>query len=418
MTSDAAVAGSAPKKAKPRWKRLAFLTFPSLIMALMIFEVAGRWVLPTSYLEDLPPKAIVPATKPLKPDSSASQDGVTVDGKKLTLGDLSGILKEDDVLGYVPDQNATSVHGWWQSNNVGARSRMDTVREKPAGRKRVLVFGESFGQSSRVRQEEGWSERLGEKRGDLEIINFAVDGYGMGQSLLRFLRVRRQLEYDVVVFMLVPRQDLWRDINVVRFLGEGWKSYNPMPRYVLDGSTIRLVKSPYQSADEYYAENIPQPNETTQSHLRSYDRFYFPLLYELPPLVGNLLAYKTFALWYGRRQYEKLRANSYADAHSEAVNLDRGIFLAAKKQAQDDHAEFCLVLLPTTRDLDAIRRLSRYHPRWNEIAQSMRQAGLKVVDLLPDFLKLKEGDLDTGYDGSHYGPKADALIAQMLAGKI
>jgi hypothetical protein len=75
-------------------------------------------------------------------------------------------------------------------------------------------------------------------------------------------------------------------------------------------------------------------------------------------------------------------------------------------------------VLPATRDLDAIRRVNRYQARWNDLVESMRRAGLKVVDLLPDFLPLKDGDLDTGYDGSHYGPKANTLIAQMLSGKI
>jgi hypothetical protein len=35
----------------------------------------------------------------------------------------------------------------------------------------------------------------------MNVANFAVDGYGLGQSYLRFQQVSRELDYDMVLFV-------------------------------------------------------------------------------------------------------------------------------------------------------------------------------------------------------------------------
>ena len=43
---------------------------------------------------------------------------------------------------------------------------------------------------------------LSKRYPDIEAVNFGVDGYGMGQSLLRFKKVRDHIGYDFVLFLL------------------------------------------------------------------------------------------------------------------------------------------------------------------------------------------------------------------------
>ena len=40
----------------------------------------------------------------------------------------------------------------------------------------------------------------------------------MGQAFLRYGQIRNTLDYDIVLLMFVPAEDLWRDINTLRSL--------------------------------------------------------------------------------------------------------------------------------------------------------------------------------------------------------
>ena len=141
--------------------------------------------------------------------------------KKITIGDLWGYYRNDSLVGYVPLENSISHNRWWQSNNLGARERAETFKEKPKDLSRILAFGDSFTNCSRVSQQETWPYFFGSENQQLEVINFGVDGYSTAQSFLRFQGIREKVDYDLILFMFVPSDDLWRDINVRRDLGEG-----------------------------------------------------------------------------------------------------------------------------------------------------------------------------------------------------
>ncbi len=55
-------------------------------------------------------------------------------GQQLTHGDLKGIRRNDDLLGYVTTENTISTNGWFQANNVGAHAREDVSFAIPEGR--------------------------------------------------------------------------------------------------------------------------------------------------------------------------------------------------------------------------------------------------------------------------------------------
>ncbi len=93
-----------------------------------------------------------------------------------------------------------------------------------------------------------WAEVAETADPALDIVNLAVDGYSMAQAYLRYQRYAGLLEHQGVLLMFVPGVDLWRDINVVRDLGEPWKVRAVMPRFVLEGEGIRLIANPYGSA--------------------------------------------------------------------------------------------------------------------------------------------------------------------------
>lgn len=48
----------------------------------------------------------------------------------------------------------------------------------------------------------------------------------------------------------------------------------------------------------------------------------------------------------------------------------------------------------------------------------LSQRGLYTIDLLPVLSSLSSDRLDTGYDGSHFGPKASDVIADVLGAAL
>ena len=193
---------------------LALLVLSALLFSLLFEGIARLLVQPsprsygTLLGRDLPPLRVIPPRLPDAPATAPSEE-------KIGWLDLQGPFREDPVCGYAPLERATSPHGWWTTNDIGARSATDTAPRPAPGVRRVLVFGESFASGSRVQQNDAWPSVLAATAG-LEVVNLAVDGYGMGQSLLRFRQIAPGLEYDTALLVFVPSTDLWRDVNTSR----------------------------------------------------------------------------------------------------------------------------------------------------------------------------------------------------------
>src|SRR5689334_17194624 len=119
------------------------LVLVSVVLSLLLIEFGTRWfVLPSKnsygrlFGEDLPPiKIFQGSLSPPPTDFSEWYDHMIVDGEKITKGDLWGIHKQDPLLTYRNEENRISTNGWWQSNNIGARSRLGVGKEIPPGRK-------------------------------------------------------------------------------------------------------------------------------------------------------------------------------------------------------------------------------------------------------------------------------------------
>ena len=139
-------------------KRIArqdiLLFFASVCLIVLLAEAGLRFLSqPSEYSSgrflghELPPYKLL-LDEPLRMRRNRSEwvDGLIVDGKKITVGDLWGIYREDALLGYVPQENTVSANGWWESNNIGARAREATSPVIPPGLTRLLVFGESLAQ--------------------------------------------------------------------------------------------------------------------------------------------------------------------------------------------------------------------------------------------------------------------------------
>ena len=405
-----------------RIPRKIAIFFIFLLVYLVLFEAAARIFIKPSdkcygilFKAELPPFRLALIDRGTgKKDYDDWYGKLEVNGKRITKGDLWGILQDDEELGCVPRENTRSFNGWWQSNNLGARSRTDTSREIPPGMQRVIIFGASNTNCSRVPQEETWPFFLNKESKGVEFVNFGVDGYGMGQCLLRYRLLKDKLDYDIVMLVFAPSAEL--DINVLRqFMG--WQSYCPLPRFIIEGGKLKLIESPYKTWDVFYRDNSRGFSGRLKNHLRAYDRLYFRAKYESPPFIGRSIFYKLLA----RKVYisrEKALSDNCLKTDSEAMTVSRKIFETIDEEARRDGKKFVLVCLPSAGYVAKFVKEDPYRRQYNDMVSSISREGIMCIDLTKDLAKIPPKQIDKGYDGTHYGPEANKMISGFLLGNL
>jgi hypothetical protein len=406
------------------------LSVCALLLAIFLVEVALHSFVKSSEKSSgvfmgiqLPPLNVLPSGISVKTDKQHAAflnmwlKALTVNGGKITRGDSWGIFREDPLAGYVPKENTVSASGWWQSNNLGARSRENIYRERIQGRKRLLFFGDSYTQCSRVPQEETFQHYINTREPKYEAVNFGVDGYGMGQSYLRYTMVRDELEYDKVFLVFVPDVDLLRDVNVSRNIGFKWDSYKIYPRFVIDDGALKLIPSPYSSLQELVDDNRKYIKPKLDQHLKKYEPFYFDYGYQSNPFLDWSVMYKLYRAHRLKQERSKL-LSSLKQPGSEAMLVTKGIVEAMKTEVENQGGEFSLVFLPIMSSIENYSLSDDFRKRWHEMVAFICAGQVDCIDLMAPFQRIPVETLDKGYDGTHYGPETNRLIAGFILDSI
>jgi hypothetical protein len=394
------------------------------IATLVILEIVARLLVEPSERSygrlaglELPPVPIL-REGTYTPDTARLTPVETIDGETVTQGDLWGIWQFDPVLGYRQMTDARSANGWWQANTIGARSRLPTTAEVAPGRTRVLVFGDSYAHARGVRQEDAWTSALEQMAPDIEAVNLAADGYGTAQAWLRYRQVAAAVEHQAAVLVLVPGADLWRDVNVIRDLGQFWNLPRPMPRAILgDGglgeAELEIVPPPYADPHAYYARNYPVPSRELIAHLERHDRFYLPLRHDTPPLIGDLVLYKIVAAVVSSRQRARLMREAVQPG-SEAVRVTRAIVAAMHDDVTAGGRQFLAVVAPMETEIGRLRDDADFAAAWRATAAALCGSVAGCVDRSHRFTALDPACLDVSADGTHYGPRLNDVLARMV----
>lgn len=281
------------------------------------------------------------------------------------------------------------------------------------GQRRMLVFGDSFAVGSRVRQEDAWPAVLDTQLRDWEVVSLGVDGYGVGQSCLRYQILAPRVQHDLVLFLFAPREDLWRDVNTRRDLGGDWELYWVMPRFIIEEGELKLVKSPFEEGAGTDSREPDKINQMLQHHLGMYDRFYFGWEHESSPVNGRSILYKLFTKAYGAYRRRKLRTG-LLDPGSEALQLSNRIFGTIDREERRRGQHFALIVLPSHRDLELFKRDPSYSDRWRVLVSSVCSRDMVCLDLAKDLQQAPATEMDKGYDGTHYGPRSNQLIGGLI----
>lgn len=414
------------KAARLRHATNVLLVGASLVISAAVAELVLRLsVQPSSnssgtlFGRELPPMRVMPAGYRRSADEGGAQPhevyrSIIVDGKALTHSDLFGIMQEDPRLAYLPRANSRSTHGWWRSNNLGARHDADTAPANAAQRHRVLFFGDSYTQGSRLPQHAPFVAQLSRLRPEVEGLNFGVDGYSSAQAYLRHESLADSLQFQAAVFTFVPAADLWRDISVSRYIGEGWKTYKLQPRFRLAQGELELVASPFADLTAQLADG-PE-FRVSRRHLLAHDAFYFPE-YEPAALPDHLILARLYRKATSglkkRAIHAELRSSS-----SEAMQVTSAIVRRFHEQSEARSRTFLLVVLPIHADVESYRSSESFRRSWDGMVAHLCKAGVRCLDAMKTLVAVGAADLDYGHDGTHYGARANLKIAEAITHAI
>jgi hypothetical protein len=117
-----------------------------------------------------------------------------------------------------------------KTNDVGFRCGRDASPKRGAGRRRVLVFGDSFTAGDGVSNGKRYSDLLELRLPDLDVLNFGLPGSGTDQQYLAYEEYARDLEHDVLV---------------ISPLVENIRRVNSRYRYFKDAGGRKLMAKPY-----------------------------------------------------------------------------------------------------------------------------------------------------------------------------
>lgn len=157
----------------------------------------------------------------------------------------------DPELGWTVGPNRRSPDGLYFSSVEGVRTPGPGIRladHRP--RFRVALIGDSNAFSFEVPYEDSWGHHLQQFLGDdVQVLNFGVDGYGIDQMYLRYLRDVRPWKPQLVVLGFVG-QDFMRTMAVYPFVSFGWPGYLAKPRFAIENGELELLNVPLPSPEE------------------------------------------------------------------------------------------------------------------------------------------------------------------------
>ena len=255
---------------------------------------------------------------------------------------------------------------------------------------RILFVGNSFTHGNEVGDQENFPYYVGETLAAGETLNMGVGGYGIDQSVLKYLIHGRAYQPDVVV-VGVHTSNYWR--SAIDFIAFG------KPRVVYD-----------TGRNEFVTLNQPVPGfEVTMAEIRSEVAWACRL-------CGAF--YTVFTRLPGVRQVLEERTFSRLDRVIAHI-LER---LTAA--ARDDGARVLILHIPPGPTFESATTLDTFResPQYRHLIKTLRSSGLPLVDLTNVWLESADPTMiasryyinRSGRPVGHLTPEGNAKVAEIL----
>jgi hypothetical protein len=127
------------------------------------------------------------------------------------------------------------------SDSWGFRGSRDYPEQKPEGRVRILVLGDSFTFGEDLSDDETYASRLEQSLPGVDVMNLGVHGYGHDQMLVSLRALGPRVRPDFVLLGFVA-EDMERNLVDFRDFAK--------PRFELEGGHLVLKNTPVPSPDD------------------------------------------------------------------------------------------------------------------------------------------------------------------------
>jgi len=306
----------------------------------------------------------------------------------------------DPELGWAPLQNITALQkkgdlsGLVHQNKYGLRGPDDMQLNKTAGRRRVLVLGDSYAWGYGVNQTELFSAPKVHGTND-EILNFGVSGYGTDQEYLFYQRDGINFVVDEVVVAFNPYN------NVAHNLAP--KQYGYLkPYFTLENQQLIL-----------HTEHVRKSRlRSVFSSLNHYSRVW-NLLREVGRVLGDSLERRRGPKSIAEARQAEYGPEDVSERDRVGVDLTVAILKKLKDAASAQKADFYVIFIPYKPHIN--KRLPYNHPLVPLIAAGLTRAGITYREPYPEFLKATlAGVHPFNHPDHHFGPEGHALFAKFL----
>jgi hypothetical protein len=260
-------------------------------------------------------------------------------------------------------------------NAQGLRGSRDYASTPPPGVSRIAVFGDSTVFGEEVDDAFTIPVFLERSLQNVEVLNYGVRGYGLGQMTLRLEEPGLQLNPDYVVPVILVPEDLART-PVMYF-------FHPKPSFVLG------------AAGGLEVQNLPVPEGSD-----------IPWLYRRVFTAGWL--------WSRLKNIELSRRDS-----EELLEIAELLLRRAQVASEARQARFMPVLLTGPAMLGLMERDGDYRAAIAYYLHTLTRFRGEAVDLIPaqsDFFR-REG-LSLAMPFGHWTPRGNCLIAAELAQQL
>ena len=283
------------------------------------------------------------------------------------------------------------------TNAAGFRSSREFHAERPCGKRRVLVFGDSFTAGEGVSNKHRYTDVLEAALEHTEIYNYGVPGTGTDQHYLTYRTFAKCVPCDLIVISVLVE-------NIRRVAAR----FRP---FIAPDGAVRLLPKPYFTLDEgrLALHGVPVPTgtfsweELDAEQARHVDESgRFPLMRK----VVNALGLRDMAQQL--TSYQPLP--QYDDADSADWQLMRAVI---GRFIGECRAPVLLMPIPLSQHVEETASAAGYQARFREAAQAN---GCLLHDPLPD-LQAYSGEERRAFrfeKDIHLTPAGHAALAKSL----
>lgn len=309
------------------------------------------------------------------------------------------------IIGYrfIPNLKARIPHesgGYLIStNSSGFRCNHDFITQKKQGKRRILLFGDSFTAGDGVSNEKRFGDLLEKKISDLEVYNFGLPGTCVGQQYLVYKEYANEIEHDLMIIGVYV-QNIRRTVAHYRYyklFGKPGVALYAKPYFELINGELVLMGIP-PAREPVNERDLSRNERESIEH----------------PIGGRLrsLLIKT--------KLEKLvlRATVGWDpfpGYNSPTNPEWQLMNAILKEWIINHPQPVLLMpIPVFVHVDGSKNPSYYQARFRELTDALPNCILH--DPLPDLLKctFEERRQFRFITDDHFRPQGHLAIANSM----